>query len=70
MSHEIAKQIAEEFVAQQKRGFVYECIGVREASRFPNELNVNFRVTSADGIEFEGPVVVIVDKETKAARFF
>ena len=70
MNDEIAKRIAEQFLSEQRRGFVYECIGVKKVDRFTNELNVSFRVMSADGIEFDGPVVVIVDEPSKAARFF
>jgi hypothetical protein len=70
VTNEVARQIAEEFVSEKRRGFVYECIGVRKIDRFPNELNVSFQVTSAEGIEFEGPVVVIVNEQSKEARFF
>lgn len=45
-------------------------IGARKSPRFPLEWNVLFETTLPNGGIMDGPTIVIVDEETRQARFF
>jgi hypothetical protein len=69
MTDDDATAIAEQFIAGKTSSFKYELIGVVRVPRLSGEVNVSFSVTSPEGKTYDGPVVVIINEETRAARF-
>jgi hypothetical protein len=51
-------------------GTSVEYVGLADRHEHPREWSVAFDVYSPDGNLIDGPVVVIIDKDTMKARFF
>jgi hypothetical protein len=70
MTAQTARQIAERFLTTvEMRGFRAVFSGVHGSSQ-TEEWSVIFEVHSAEGHLMDGPIIVVVDKTTAAARLF
>jgi hypothetical protein len=71
VTSEEARAIAEQFVAcLDMRGFAVSYVETRKDDRRPGEWATIFDVYSAQGTLVDGPMVIIVDEKTRAARAF
>ena len=65
-----AQSIAEKLVAtQDNRGFRLKFAEARKDERWPGEWSVVFDVFNPNGSLMDGPVVVIVNEQTREARY-
>lgn len=60
-----AKRIAESFVNREARGFRYEFLHVNDRGTV---WSVTFAVYSPENTEIDGPIVILVDRESGIAR--
>jgi hypothetical protein len=71
MTPEEARALAENLLkTQDMRGYKAVFAEAREHERWPNEFSVIFDLYSKSGNLTDGPMIVIVDKTTRKARFF
>lgn len=71
MKPEDGKQIAESFIASQDmKGHTVKFVETRDLPKWPNELSVIFDLYSSAGNLIDGPIIVVVDKNSGKARFF
>jgi len=65
------QKIAEDFLAQENlKGWGYDLEEPVPDSKCKGEWNVQVKWTSPEGVPIDGPGVIIICEETRAARFF